>query len=159
MLENWIPTLPSGYRMGLDVLAVSNFKDEINGLLSQVNEGLISPMQHQDEWTIASQMTWGLFSWREIAYMLIPKATLSLIPWFSGDVSPLAISSRDLEKMIKKIGYTEVSGGKGSHRKFAHESRPTIVLPNSREALSPDVLRSVTRTLGLGSIRDLGALV
>jgi predicted RNA binding protein YcfA (HicA-like mRNA interferase family) len=159
MLEDWIPTLPPGYRMGLAVLDLSSFEDERDGLLSQINEGAISPMQHWEEWGIAPQMTRALFSWREIAYVLIPKGQTSLVPWFSEAVNPLSISSRDLEKLIKKTGYSETPGGKGSHRKFVHESMPTIILPNSRESLSPAVLRSVSRSLGIGSIRDLGALV
>ena len=159
MLQDWIPTLPPGYRCGLDVLAVSNFADERDYLLAQVNEGAIMPAQPYEEWRIASQMTRALFSWREIAYVLIPKGQISLVPWFSESVSPLSISTRDLEKLIKKIGYSETAGGKGSHRKYVHENLPTIILPNSRESLSPAVLRSVSRTLGVGSIRDLGALV
>jgi predicted RNA binding protein YcfA (HicA-like mRNA interferase family) len=159
MLEDWIPTLPPGYRMGLGVLQVSSFEDERDGLLSQINEGAISPMQHWEEWGIAPQMTRALFSWREIAYVLIPKGQTSLVPWFSEAVNTLSISSRDLEKLIKKTGYSETPGGKGSHRKFVHESMPTIILPNSRESLSPAVLRSVSRSLGIGSIRDLGLLV
>jgi predicted RNA binding protein YcfA (HicA-like mRNA interferase family) len=159
MLEDWIPTLPPGYRMGLAVLQVSSFEDERDGLLSQINEGAISPIQHWEEWSIAPQMTRALFSWREIAYVLIPKGQTSLVPWFSDAVNPLSISSRDLEKLIKKTGYSETPGGKGSHRKYVHASKPTIILPNSRESLSPAVLRSVSRSLGIGSIRDLGALV
>lgn len=159
MLEDWIPTLPPGYRMGLAVLHDSTFEDERNGLLSQINEGAISPIQHWEEWKIAPQMTRGLFSWKEIAYVLIPKGGTSLVPWFSESVNPLSISSRDLEKFLKKTGYSETSGGKGSHRKYVHATLPTIFLPNSRESLSPAVLRSVSRTLGIGSIRDLGALV
>ena len=159
MLEDWIPTLPPGYRMGLAVLELSSFEDERDGLLSQINGGAISPMQHWEEWNIAPQMTRALFSWREIAYVLIPKGQTSLVPWFSEAVNPLSISSRDLEKLLKKTGYSETPGGKGSHRKYVHASMPTIILPNSRESLSPAVLRSVSRTLGIGSIRDLGALV
>jgi predicted RNA binding protein YcfA (HicA-like mRNA interferase family) len=159
MLEDWIPTLPPGYRMGLAVLDLSTFEDERNGLLSQINEGAISPVQPWQEWKIAPQMTRALFSWKEIAYVLIPKGRTSLVPWFSESVNPLSISSRDLEKLIKKSGYLEAAGGKGSHRKFVHETLPTIILPNSREALSPAVLRSVSRTLGIDSIRDLAALV
>jgi predicted RNA binding protein YcfA (HicA-like mRNA interferase family) len=159
MLEDWIPTLPPGYRMGLGVLQVSNFENERNGLLSQINEGVISPVQHWDEWKIAPQMTRGLFSWREIAYVLIPKNKSSCVPWFSESINPLSISSRDLEKLIRKFGYFETPGGKGSHRKYVHETLPTIILPNSRESLSPGVLRSVSRTLGIGSIRDLGGMI
>ena len=159
VLEDWIPTLPPGYRMGLGVLQVSTFEDERNGLLSQINEGDISPTQHWEEWKIAPQMTRALFSWKEIAYVLIPKGQTSLVPWFSEGVNLLSISSRDLEKLIKKFGYSETSGGKGSHRKYVHDTLPKIILPNSRESLSPGVLRSVSQALGVGSIRDLGALV
>jgi predicted RNA binding protein YcfA (HicA-like mRNA interferase family) len=90
---------------------------------------------------------------------LIPKGTKSLIPWFSQDIASLSISTRDLEKFIRKLGYSEVTGGKGSHRKFVHNSRPTIILPNARESLSPGVLRSVARSIGVRSIRELGSLV
>ena len=159
MLEDWIPTLPPGYRMGLGVVQVSSFENERNGLLSQINEGVISPRQHWDEWKIAPQMTRGLFSWRESAYVLIPKNQPSCVPWFSESINPLSISSLDLVKLIRKYGYSEKPGGKGSHRKYVHETLSPIILPNSRESLSPAVLRSVSRTLGIKSIRDLGDLV
>ena len=160
MLDAWIPTLPPGYRMAETILnGLSPFEENRNALLCDVNEGVINSTQNYHEWEIATQMTRGLFSWREIAHVLIPRGTKSLIPWFSGEVSPLSVSTRDLEKFIRKLGYSEITGGKGSHRKFVHNSRPTIILPNARESLSPGVLRSVARTLGVGSIRDLGALV
>jgi predicted RNA binding protein YcfA (HicA-like mRNA interferase family) len=160
MLDAWIPTLPPGYRMAETILnGLSPFEENRNALLCDVNEGVINSTQNYHEWSIAPQMTRGLFSWREIAHVLIPRGTKSLIPWFSGEVSPLSVSTRDLEKFIRKLGYSEIAGGKGSHRKFVHNSRPTIILPNARESLSPGVLRSVARTLGVGSIRDLGALV
>jgi predicted RNA binding protein YcfA (HicA-like mRNA interferase family) len=159
MLEDWIPTLPPGYRMGLGVLQVSTFEETRDGLLGQINDGSIDGAQRWEEWKLASHMTRALFSWKEIAYVLIPKGQTSLVPWFSKGVNPLSISSRDLEKLIRKYGYSEISGGKGSHRKYDHDTLPRIILPNSREALSPEVLRSVSRALGLGSIRDLGALV
>ncbi len=160
MLDAWIPTLPPGYRMAETIMSgLSPFEKNRNALLCQVNEGVINSTQNYHEWSLATQMTRGLFSWREIAYVLIPKGTKSLIPWFSDEVTKLSISTRDLEKLIRQFGYSEISGGKGSHRKFVHNSRPTIILPNARESLSPGVLRSVARTLGVGSIRDLGALV
>ena len=160
MLDAWIPTLPPGYRMAETILnGLSPFEENRNALLCDVNEGVINSTQNYHEWEIATQMTRGLFSWREIAHVLIPRGTKSLIPWFSGEVSHLSVSTRDLEKFIRKLGYSEITGGKGSHRKFVHNSRPTIILPNARESLSPGVLRSVARTLGVGSIRDLGALV
>ena len=160
MLGDWIPSLPPGYRMAESVLNGNClFEEARDGLLCQVNEGAINWAQSYQEWSIATQMTRGLFSWREIAYVLIPKGTKSLIPWFSDEITKLSISTRDLEKLIRQFGYSEISGGKGSHRKFVHNSRPTIILPNARESLSPGVLRSVARTLGVGSIRDLGALV
>ena len=56
--------------------------------LAQVNEGAIKPVQPYEEWRIEPQMTRSLFSWREIAYVLIPKGQISHVPWFSESVSP-----------------------------------------------------------------------
>lgn len=160
MLKDWIPSLPPGYRMADFLISnPSHFDETRNGLLSQISEGAINWTQNHQEWTIASQMTRGLFSWREIAYVLIPKGGSSMIPWFSSGIRSLSISTRDLEKLIRSHEYTEVSGGKGSHRKFVHSSRPMIILPDARESLSPGVLRSIARSLGVRSIRELGALV
>ena len=160
MLAEWIPTLPPGYRMAEIILDGSSpFEETRNELLCQVNEGVIKSTQNYHEWTIATQMTRGLFSWREIAYVLIPKGTKSVIPWFSSDIASLSISTRELEKLIRSLGYSKVNGGKGSHQKFVHESRPMIILPNAREALSPGVLRSVANSLGVSSIRELVTLV
>jgi hypothetical protein len=44
---------------------------------------------------IGPQMTRALFSWKEIAYVLIPKGQTSLVPWFSEGLDPLSISSGD----------------------------------------------------------------
>ena len=97
--------------------------------------------------------------WREIAFVLIPKGTKSVIPWFSSDIASLSISTRDLEKLLRSLGYSKTTGGKGSHQKFVHEFRPMIILPNAREALSPGVLRSVANSIGVSSIRELVTLV
>jgi len=159
MLDDWIPILPPGYRMAETVLnGLSPFEETRNFLLSQVNEGIVNSTQSYHEWSIATQMTRGLFSSREIAYVLIPRGTKSIIPWFSVDIASLSISTRKLEKLIKRFGYSEISGGKGSHRKFVHDTRPTIILPNGRESLSPAVLRSVAKSIGVGSIRELASL-
>jgi predicted RNA binding protein YcfA (HicA-like mRNA interferase family) len=160
MLKDWIPTLPPGYRMADFLVHNPGYIEETrNGLLSQISEGVIKWTQNHEDWTIATQMTKGLFSWREIAYVLIPKGSKSLVPWFSNEIASLSISTRDLEKLIKSFDYAEISGGKGSHRKFVHDSRPMIILPNARESLSPGVLRTIARSLGVRSIRELGALV
>ncbi len=160
MLDAWIPTLPPGYRMAETILSgLSTFEENRNALFCQVNEGVVNWTQNYHDWSIATQMSRGLFSWREIAYVLIPKGEKSLIPWFSDEITTLSISTSDLEKLIRRFGYFEISGGKGSHRKFVHDARPTIILPNARESLSPGVLRSVARILGVGSIRELGSLI
>lgn len=65
------------------------------------------------------------------------------------------VSTRQLDRLLISRGYYQVEGGKGSHRKYAKPGSPMVVLPGGRKDLSPAVLRSVAKALGVPSIYDL----
>ena len=61
-------------------------------------------------------------------------------------------TTRDMEKFIKNLGYTEKSKRGGSHRIFTCQNKPVISLPdhnNGRSVLSEGVKRNIIK-LALG---------
>lgn len=150
-LEDWLPTLPPGYRRGLDFV-IGHHPGE---LLSQVAEGKPRPNQPALDWDIASHMVRGLFHKHAVAHVIVPIGTTPTIPWLGAE-RYLSLSTRDVERHItRQFGYVDTGRGKGSHRHFHCPGREPITLPNNRESLSPVVQRQVARACGYNSIREL----
>lgn len=153
-LRQWIPTLPPSYRRGIEF----SERPDTGTLLSQIASSQLKPKQPKTDWDIATQMIRGLFNRNSVVHILVPVGTTPMIPWFDVDRF-LAVSTRDVEKLLRIRGYVEVHGGKGSHRKFKCADKPTVTLPANREALSPGVQRQIAGSLGLRDIRQLAAAV
>lgn len=152
-LRDWLPTLPPGYRRGLDFVDGHHLGE----LLSQVAEGKPHPNQPVLDWDVASHMIRGLFHKHAVAHVIVPIGTTPTIPWLGAE-RYLALSTRDVERHItRKFGYLDTGRGKGSHRHFHCPGRDPITLPSNRESLSPGVQRQVARACGYGSIRELAA--
>ena len=68
----------------------------------------------------------------------------------SSVVSVFPMTVREAESLLKKAGFVEVDGGKGSYRKFvkANYPRPVILTSHSKE-LSQRVGKSVRKAVGL----------
>jgi len=59
-------------------------------------------------------------------------------------------------KALEKLGFQEVSGGKGSHRKLSDGTR-TVVIPTHRQSIPVGTLASILRQAGISTdqLRDL----
>jgi predicted RNA binding protein YcfA (HicA-like mRNA interferase family) len=150
-LEEWIPTLPPGYRRGLD----RRLPDELGVLMSQVAHGNPHPSQNPNDWAVASQMIRGLFNKNLVAHVVVPVGTSPVIPWLNA-ARYLSLSTRRVERhIIREFGYVDTGRGKGSHRHFHCQGRSPITLPANRESLSPVVQRQVAKALGYKNCREL----
>jgi hypothetical protein len=153
LLRDWIPTLPAGYRRGIELLN----QESCGELLSQIAEASPMPTQPGSDWDIANQMIRGLFHKNAVAHLIVPLEEDPIIPWFSANRF-LSLSTRRVERHITQVfGYRDTGKGKGSHRHFHCKGREPITLPNNRESLSPGVQRQVAHSLGYRNIRDLAA--
>lgn len=59
---------------------------------------------------------------------------------------------RDLLKRLTEDGWIEVAGGKGSHRKFKHPTKPghvTVAFHSSNADIPIGTLRNILKTAGL----------
>lgn len=155
-LAEWIPTLPPGYRRGLEVMNQVG-PSACMELQSQISEAQVTPMQDPADWEVASQMMRGLFNRNTVIHVLVPMGHAPIIPWFGNALAP-SVSTMAVEKVVVRSGYSEVPGGKGSHKKFVAPERPLIILPANRKSLSPGVLRNVASALGYSSIRELASV-
>jgi predicted RNA binding protein YcfA (HicA-like mRNA interferase family) len=155
-LAEWIPALPPGYRRGLDAMNQAG-PSACMELQSQISEARATPVQDPADWEVASQMMRGLFNRNTVIHVLVPIGKTPIIPWFGNALAP-SVSTMAVERLVVKSGYSEVPGGKGSHRKFVAPERPLIILPANRKSLSPGVLRNVASSLGYNSIRELAAV-
>jgi hypothetical protein len=155
MLNDWLPTLPPGYRTALQYIVDAPFDKARNLLSSQIHEGRQRPLRRNEEWHLMPHGYHGLFDCNTVTHVLVPLGTQPIIPWFSEPAVPLSISSTAITKLVIGQGYSIVPGGKGSHIKLRAARRPMIIIPANKESLSPRVLASVATALNLPS---LGAL-
>ncbi len=152
-LRDWIPTLPPGYRRGLE----PGCSGQRGVLMSQIAHATASPTQSSGDWDVASHMIRGLFSKELVAHVVVPVGSTPVIPWIDAS-RYLSISTRAVERHITRdFGYADTGRGKGSHRHFHCRGRAPITLPANREALSPGVQRHVASALGYRNIRELAA--
>ncbi|KAF1305050.1 toxin-antitoxin system, toxin component [Enterococcus sp. JM9B] len=54
---------------------------------------------------------------------------------------------KQAEKLLKSIGFIEVSGGKGSHRKFSKAGERPITLPSHNKEISMRVEDTLKKAL------------
>ncbi len=155
MLDDWLPTLPPGYRTALEYITDAAFDKARNLLSSQIHEGRQRPLRRNDEWHLVPHGYQGLFNCNTVTHVLVPLGSRPIVPWFSESAAPLSMSTTAMVKLVMSQGYSIVPGGKGSHIKLRADGRPMIIIPANRESLSPQVLASVAAALNLAS---LGAL-
>jgi len=65
----------------------------------------------------------------------------------SGGIVHMPMTVRKAEKLLNSIGFFEVKGGKGSHRKFEKAGERPITLPTHGKELSRIVESSVKKAL------------
>ncbi|MGH3273911.1 MAG: type II toxin-antitoxin system HicA family toxin [Streptosporangiaceae bacterium] len=67
-----------------------------------------------------------------------------------------AASGLELVKALEKIGFYEIAGGKGSHRKLSNGLR-TVIVPTHRGAVPVGTLASILRQAGISAddLREL----
>lgn len=144
---------PPGYRLAEDLIPPHEFDYAECELQTQVNEGTLSPTQDPADWALAPQMSRSLFTVAQPIWVVVKKGARPAMPVHPGVTAPL--SSRDLSRALRKWGYTEnTKRGKGSHTVFEAPGEPLVVLPHAKD-LSPQVLRTTAKALGLDSVREL----
>ena len=96
----------------------------------------------------------GTFKLDKIAKIKgIRNATLRLLKEDAGSVpllpkKPSTISSQQMIKTAKKMGYEIVPGGKGSHIKMKKPDAPTLTIPGNEASLPKGTINSIWKTLG-----------
>ena len=147
-LEQFIPTLPPSYRLGL----TGNPSRYLNDLCSQISEASLTPRQPADDWNLTPNMTRSIFNRTAVVYILIPKKRQ---PTGSGDVALLGLDRKSVDRFLThRAGYAiNTRAGKGSHVKYVHETRPMVILPSAKELTRP-VVKSISSALGYETVRD-----
>lgn len=156
-VASWIPTLPPGYRRGLDLADdARRNRDALNRLSAQIHEGRRQPMRRIHEWDLFREGFKGLANVREVSRVLVPLGEAPVVPWFNRPPLGLSVSTREMDKIVRGFGYElESGGGKGSHLKYVKPGCPPVILPANRKALSDGVLGSTSKLLGLRTVREL----
>lgn len=65
----------------------------------------------------------------------------------SGGIVHMPMTVRKAEQLLNSIGFFEVKGGKGSHRKFEKAGERPITLPSHGKELSRVVESSIKKAL------------
>ena len=152
-LEQFIPTLPPSYRLGL----TGNPSRHLNDLCSQISEASLTPRQPADDWNLTPNMTRSIFNRTTVVYVLIPKKRQ---PGGGGGAALLGLDRRSVDRFLtRQAGYSvNTRAGKGGHIKYVHETKPMVILPSARE-LSRPVIKSISGTLGYDTVRDFASAV
>jgi len=150
------PLDPPGYRDAPRYYRAADFEAGQNILKSQVQEGVAKPFRTVSQWRVAPNMNESLFGLRSDIWTVVPHGARPTIPTFSFPLYRPASTRSVVAALMRKHGYAEVKGGKGSHIKLKSRGLPTIILPGGRKDLSPVVLKNIAVALGF---RDPGGLL
>lgn len=147
-LMQQIPNQAPGYAQGINFITESSYRAGLETLQSQVLDGRLPPSTPPDNWRIAPNMIAALADITEEIYVVLPKGARPLFP--VGAVDPAAtVSSNELiSSLTRNYGYTETSGGKGSHVKLTKMGKPPVVIPGGRSTVSPGVVKHVLKAIG-----------
>lgn len=146
------PFDPPGYRRAIDLLAATAFDAREFLLKSQVQEGVVVPFRTPGDWLMAPRINQSFFNCRSDIWTIVRPGAAGILP--SGPPYP-AVSTKDLIKALRQLGYDRSTGGKGSHVKLVADGQPPLILPGDRKDLSPVVLRSIAKALGYRNPSDL----
>jgi predicted RNA binding protein YcfA (HicA-like mRNA interferase family) len=151
-LKARFPYDPPGYSRAIDFLKTVDF-DKLEFLLkSQVQEGMVVPFRSPADWLMAPRINQSFDSCQSDIWTIVRPGARRVLP-----TSPPypAVSTIDIVKALRKIGYKRTPGGKGSHIKLAGDDVPTLILPGRRKDLSPVVLRNIAKALGYRNPTEL----
>lgn len=62
-------------------------------------------------------------------------------------IALMPMTIKEAERMLKFMGFIEVKGGKGSHRKFEKAGERPFILPNHQKELSKIVESTLNKAL------------
>jgi hypothetical protein len=139
---------PPGYREALSYLTDATFRSGQNKLHSAMLDGLYPPKTPSGRWVVAPHMIRALMSIDAEIYVILPSGAKPLFKPTSIDPGVTISTDQAKKALIRKYGYAEVSGGKGSHVKLIKAGAKPIVLRGKQAALSPGLLKHVLAQLG-----------
>jgi predicted RNA binding protein YcfA (HicA-like mRNA interferase family) len=152
-LEERIPRLPKGYNEGDKYLRNEEFKVGKIKLSAVINQ--LSPKPVFTYWPKSFMIGKG-----GLAKYLRDNAVI--VPSFLnvGSVKPpisisFSVSSKAIEKLMRKIGYEVSNKGKGSHTVWQHPTLRAVTLPSRREFEGYQVLKNICESLGYETLHDL----
>jgi len=151
-LDFRFPLDPPGYRRAADILASNSFDDVEFVLKSQVQEGMLTPFRHPGDWLMAPRINQSYFSCHSDIWTIVRPGAARILP--TGLPYP-TVSTHSMTRALRKLGYNDTGGGKGSHVKLSADGKPTLVLPGGRKDLSPVVLRNIAKALGYKNAQAL----
>ena len=79
-LKKRFPHDPPGYRMATHYLSRSDFDAGENLLHGQVHEATVTPMQHPNEWNVATRLTQSLFKVTDNIWVIVGPRGRSVLP-------------------------------------------------------------------------------
>lgn len=148
LLKASFASQPPGYREALSYLTETTFRSGQQSLHSAMLDGLYPPSTPSGRWVVAPQMIRALMNIDADIYVILPSGAQPLFKPTSIDPGVTISTDQAKKALIRKYGYAEVSGGKGSHVKLTKAGAKPIVLRGHQAALSPGLLKHVLAQLG-----------
>ena len=147
---------PPGYKEAIHYLKDKEFSGALFKLQSQILEGDISPIMHDNSWLVANNMMRPLWNIDKNIYVIVPDGTR---PIRSRHIMPYGTcSSKKIITTLKKSGWTKhKTNGKGSHTQFFKDGFDVITVPKT-DNCSPPVMKNILKAMGgykLGQLHDV----
>lgn len=159
-LEHSIPNQGPGYAQGLDYVSDTRYRLGLGNLQSLVLDGQFPSVTPSSNWRIAPKVITALTDITKEIYVVLPRGAKPLFPVRGVDPAGTVTSQEVISSLTRNYGYTETSGGKGSHVKLSKTGRPTVIVPGGRAVVSPGVVKHVLKAIGgypLSRARDFVA--
>lgn len=156
-LQWWIPRLPAPYRRGIAIADARQFEELLFRLTGQIDEGIRLPARPDHQWTTFTHLHDPMHNRRSPHYIVVPSGEVTYLP-HRGPMKHLALSARDVAKLLSKAGWTRSEGNRGRHPvKYVKEGQPPIPVPWHSGSLSPGTLQSIARAAGFSNARAMVA--
>ena len=139
---------PPGYCEALNYITDAAYKLGQQRLHSAMLDGLYPPTTPSSRWAVAPYMMRARMNIDADIYVILPAGAKPLFRPTTIDPGVTISTERARKSLIEKYGYSEVSGGKGSHVKLIKIGHKPIVLRGNQGALSPGLLRDVLSRIG-----------
>jgi hypothetical protein len=152
-LKDGFPNKPPGYRKATDYISPKRYKIGLRNLGKSIHDAsldLSSQPLIKPHFLIGTSALDKFFVNTVQVVTIGDTKNISKFPFLG-----LSVPQRKITDLLRNYGYEPTNKGKGSHTVWESQGKPSITLPQRSDQEGYKVLKNITRSLGLESLREL----